>query len=254
MEKEDRYLIGQIEDKISQAESGYMVTNTGFLDPHGRRLAEGVCKQPGSKDIRKIFAGGYADAERVILMCLPDYAEESETELDLLTVIEASSKPGGRALKHGDYLGSLTGLGLDRSVIGDILVRPNGADIIVLKEIAEFLMTNYSKAGRSELTLKEKPISQLIVPEMGRTEMVDTVASLRLDNMVAAAFGLSRANAQEAIRRGIVFVNSKECLKTDSMVEEGDKLVLRGKGKVSLKSIGGESRKGRIYVVMEKYN
>ena len=254
MEKEDRYLVGQIEDKISQAVSGYMVTSTGFLDPHGRRLAEMASRQPGTSDIRKVFTGGYEDAERVILMCLPEYADRAETERELLMVIEATSKPGGRALKHGDYLGSLTGLGIDRSVIGDILVRPGGADIIVLREIGEFLMTNYAKAGRSELSLKEKEISELIIPETARTEITDTVASLRLDNMVASAFGLSRAKAQEAIRRGIVFVNSKECLKTDSLLEEGDKLVLRGKGKVALKSIGGESRKGRIYVVMEKYN
>ncbi len=248
MEKEDKYLMGQIEDKISQAEAGYMVTSTGFLDPHSHSLAERVCKSTGTAGITKVFTGGYEEAERVIMVCLPDYADLAETEEELLMVIEAKSKPGSRQLRHGDYLGSLTGLGLDRSVIGDILVRPDGADIIVLREIAEFLMTNYAKAGKSELTLREKSIRELIIPEGTKTEQSDTVASLRLDNIVASAFGLSRANAQEAIRRGIVFVNSREVLKTDSPVEEGDRIVLRGKGRVAIKEIGGTSRKGRIYV------
>jgi len=48
----------------------------------------------------------------------------------------------------------------------------------------------------------------------------DTVASLRLDNVLSSAFSLSRAKAAEAIRTGLVFVNSAPAEKTDLQVME----------------------------------
>lgn len=96
-------------------------------------------------------------------------------------------------------------------------------------------------------------MSELIVPEIDRKIVTDTVASLRLDNIVASAFGLSRGRAAEAIKGGIVFVNHVEVIKADAAVSEGDQITLRGKGKARLAEIGGRSRKDRIYVQIERY-
>ena len=142
---------------------------------------------------------------------------------------------------------------MSRSKIGDILVNEGGADIIVSSEIVEFLMTNYAKAGRNYLSLSEHELSELELPENSRLTVKDTVASLRLDNIVSSAFGLSRAKAQEAIKRGIVFVNSLEQTKVDVQIDEGDKNVLRGKGKVLVKEIGNRTRKDRIFMEFERY-
>ena len=252
--KQDDFLRGQIEDRIRQASDSYMMTATAFLDPHERAVAEEAAKAPIGREIRRVFTGGYPDAERVVLLCLPDYVgDPAEAENEVLTVIRASVPAGGRKLRHSDYLGSLMGLGIERSVTGDILVRENGADIIVLKEMAAFLLDNYAKAGRSYLTLEEVPLSALIVPEGTRELHRDTVASLRLDSVAASAFGLSRAKAQEAIRKGLIYLNSVEELRTDRAVEEGDRIVLRGKGKVRLTAVGGRSRKDRLYIEYETY-
>lgn len=92
-------------------------------------------------------------------------------------------------LTHRDYLGSLMGLGIKRESTGDILVRKDGADIIVLKEMASFIMMNMDKAGRARLQFEEVPVSELIVPEFHRIEVTESVSSLRLDNVLSAAFG-----------------------------------------------------------------
>lgn len=250
--KDDKFLEGQLEDKIRLAADKYIVTYSGFLDAHARAVAERVIKRnnPGAH-IELMFWGGYEDAERAILLCVPDYTTLEES--DPLAVIRVSVKDGGRKFSHGDYLGSLTGLGLKRDKIGDILVRDNGADIIVLREIVEFLMTNYAKAGRAQLSLEELSASDLIVDSKPRKVVSDTVASLRLDSIVASAFGLPRSKAQEAIKSGRVFVDSLEILKADYVVGEGNKITLRGKGKILLSEIGGKSRKDRQYVTYEKY-
>ena len=112
---------------------------------------------------------------------------------------------------------------------------------------------NYGKAGRTTLSLSAVPIDQLIVPEKKLQYISDTVSSLRLDCIVASAFGLSRKKAAEAINRGIVFVDHVEVTKADAQVEEGSSIVLRGKGKARLAEIGGRSRKDRQYISIEKY-
>jgi RNA-binding protein YlmH len=147
----------------------------------------------------------------------------------------------------------MLGLGIDRSVTGDILVRDDGADIIIVPEIADFLLEEYVQVGRTHVSREVHPLSELKLPEV-RTQIIkDTVPSARLDSIIASAFKLSRSKAAEAIRGGIVSVDHIECLKPDARVEEGAVLVLRGRGKALLKEIGGESKKGRIWVVIEKY-
>ncbi|HVI41260.1 MAG TPA: S4 domain-containing protein, partial [Anaerovoracaceae bacterium] len=94
---------------------------------------------------------------------------------------------------------------------------------------------------------------KIIVPESRFEEKRDTVASLRLDNLIASAFSLSRGRATSAIEGGVVFVNGLQSEKADRQIKEGDKLVLRGKGKVLLKAVGGVTKKDRISIVIHKY-
>ncbi len=246
--KEDEVLLAGIEDKISQCLDNYMVTNSAFLDMRQRTLAEALCRQ--HKGLRCCFYGGYEDAERTVAVFLPDYAELADHDpLALLRITQS----GQRALSHRDYLGALMGLGIKREIIGDILVRENGADIVIIREMGEFLLYNYEKAGRTSLKAEIVSIGEIIVPENRFEEKRDTVASLRLDNLVASAFSLSRGRAAEAVEGGMVFVNGLQTDKADRQIKEGDKLVLRGKGKVLLKAVGGVTKKDRISIVLHKY-
>lgn len=265
--KEDQFFLGQLADRIAQCENKYITTYTNFMDTHQQSIARIYCRknfiptaeedQYGPEDMgsipatRSIFYGGYPDAERQILINLPDYAF-LETE-NPLTVIRATKPDGGRALTHRDYLGSLLGLGIKRELVGDILVREDGADIIVTEDIADFILLNYGKAGRTNLSLTQCPIKDLIIPKQKVSVITDTVASLRLDSVVASAFGLSRGKASEAITRGIVFVNHVETVKPDQQVSEGDRITLRGRGKARLTEIGGKSRKDRQYITIERF-
>jgi len=275
----DELLIARIEDKIDQAADKYMLTAGDFLDMHQRKIAEDYCKSR-KLPVRYIFYGGYADAERCMPVFLPDYIELPagggtasvegssaagaagqipEEIAELLSVVRVTAPKGGRVLTHRDYLGSLLALGLDREVTGDILVRGpdektgGGADIVVEAGVAEFIEMNYNKAGHTNLTVESLPIGALDTGLVNIVEKRDTVASLRLDNIVSSAFAVSRSKAAEAIRRGIVSVNSVECLKVDRIIEEGDRVTLRGKGKIALAEVGGRSRKDRVIVTFNLY-
>lgn len=260
--KQETVLLGMLSDKIAQCDNQNVMTATSFLDLSQRTAAEAFCRK--QKAVRYEFYGGYRDAERVVAVFLPYYIDISE-EKDIvdyfaqdregcpLALIKATVQKGSRVLTHRDYLGSLLALGIKRDVIGDILVSERETYIFVMREMAEFLLLNYNKAGHTNLTLTEVPIEELVAFEPQTERVTDMVSSLRLDNIVASAFGLSRTKAGEAIRSGLVFVNSLEETKPDSRLKEKDKLVLRGYGKIVLDEIGGRSRKDKIYLTYKRY-
>lgn len=247
-------LLSLVSDKIEQSERAYMLTNTRFLSLSERAQVMPFCKQNGAKFH---FYGGYPDAERTVLYILPDYMDADENfpsdEDEVLCLLSCRSPNGSKALSHRDYLGSLLALGLERDVIGDILVRENGADIIIFKTVADYLLVNYEKAGHVSLKCEIHPIGELIPPEIKTQTVRESVASVRLDNIIGAAFGFSRAEAVAQITKGMVFVNDAEVLKPDARLNVGDKIVVRGKGKAYFKELGGMTRKGRISVIFEKF-
>ena len=248
--KDDKILLAWANDRLEQCEECYMISRTDFLDLHQRTLVSNMMKST-VHSCRVEFFGGYEDSERTVCFFLPDYANIESVE-DLV-VAKVKVPAEGRKLTHRDYLGSLLALGIKREKTGDILVRPDGADIIILRDLAEFIEMNFVKAGNVPLSVSIAELSDLQVPEKSYVEREDTVASLRLDNVVSSAFGISRSKAVEAIKKGIVYINSIECNKPDKEVQEGDKLVLRGKGKAYLLEKGGLSRKGRIYIKLRVY-
>lgn len=250
----DELIKAKTEDRISQCRDGWYVTSTGLLDSHEQAIALAAARHEPA-GVRTFMYGGYEGAERRMLVCVPADLPMSDEEAvsGLLEVLRVEKPAISRSLSHRDYLGSMLGLGIDRSVTGDILVRDDGADIIVMPEISDFLLREYRQVGRTVVKVSSAPIEELIIPDV-RTEIVkDTVPSLRLDNVAASAFRISRAKAAEAIRAGLVSVDHIECLKTDARLEEGSILVLKGKGKAILSEIGGESKKNRIWIKIERY-
>lgn len=249
----DKLIKAKIEDRILQCRDGYYVTSTGFLDSHEQSVAGSLAKHAAG--VRTLLYGGYEDAERRMLVCMPaDIPMRAEDAVEgLIQVLRVSRPAGSRELTHRDYLGSILGLGIERRLVGDILVRDDGADIFIVPEIGNFLLQEYIQAGRCSVRTELADVADAVIPEL-RTEMIsDTVSSVRLDSVVASAFRISRSKAADAVRKGMVSVDHAECLKPDAGVNEGSAIVLKGKGKAVLAETGGESRKGRIRIKIKKY-
>lgn len=252
-------LFGQIQDKYNQCQGRNVITSTDFLDLSQQSVASEYVKKYLAG--QGAFYGGYDDAERRKIFFLPDYIEyENEEELGKIleengeiALLDVKRPKEGKPLGHRDYLGSLMGEGIKREKIGDILVTSEGAKIIVSAEIADYLLHNYSIAGRVSVKVSLGGIADIEKTEIRTKEIKDTVPSLRIDAVLASAFGISRSKAAEAIKMGIVFVNSIQVLKADKQVSEGDKLVIRGKGKAKLREISGKTKKDRTYIIIDRY-
>ena len=73
------------------------------------------------------------------------------------------------------------------------------------------------------------------------------------DSLLSLAFGASRSSLTGQIEGGKVFVNGRLAASSSCQPKEGDLISVRGMGRFRLQEIGGQSKKGRIYVTLFKY-
>lgn len=259
MEKEDLLLISYAEDKMQKSQEQYIITSTNFLDEREQGI---LLDRFRKEECLCVLFGGYDDAQRRVMFFFPPYsgAETPGEATELLKNGDECTFARLRFVKdkfssagHRDYLGALMGLGIRREMIGDIIVTNEGCDILAMKSVKKFLLDNFTKAGRASLKGEEVSVSLYAdEQQMISCERI-TAASMRLDVIVAQIYRLSRTSAAESIEKGLVFVNDAQSIKSDMRISQGDKIVLRGKGKAVVEEIGGTTKKGRIAMTVKKF-
>lgn len=249
---EQRILLSRVLDQKSQMEKTNMPMTTVFLSPAEQVVAEDMLRAAKAE---VCFFGGYAEAERVVAHFSPPWQDETLRFPPLdgpIGAIEATFHRDAQ-LSHRDILGSLMALGIERELIGDILLNENVCQIVVLERAIAILLSQWQGAGRWNLTAKQIPLSDLSPSSVQVQIRHDTVATPRLDTIVACGFSLSRSKAAQAILAGRVQVNHRLCQKPDKIVVQGDKISCRGMGKCEVANFGGQSRKGRIQVEIKRF-
>ena len=195
--------------------------------------------------------GGYENAERRILAA-GNEAEAGQPELPVSVIaVRPKSEKYAEELSHRDYLGAILGLGIERSLIGDILVREKRAWFFCLSSAAEMLVTALSQVRRTTVTAE---IAGADVPELQPrfAPMRMNIASERLDAVVASFAGLSRGQADRLFAAGKVFVNGRMVTDRSIRLKQGDKLSVRGTGKAVYEGIEYETKKSRLMVRLSK--
>ncbi|HIT01451.1 MAG TPA: RNA-binding protein [Candidatus Enterenecus merdae] len=248
---EERVVLARVLDQLDRSQRRSIPCVTQFLSPAQRAAAEPLLAALGHPSHR--FFGGYEGAERTVCVFLPPWLEKEDWDADEeLAAVEAAF-PSGAQLTHRDLLGALMGIGLTREKLGDILMLDGRAQIVALKQAAPILLSQLDQAGRYRLRLRPLPLGQLS-PAPAQVRLIhDTVATLRLDAVLACGFSLARGKAAQLVAAGKVSVNHRECAKGDRLVAQGDVLTCRGLGKCVVKTIGGQSRKGRVILELERY-
>ena len=247
---EDRVLLAKVWDKINAGMRRDIIANTAFLSPRELEMTrylfgetQGLCS-----------FGGYGDAERKMLVYLPEYLDESfllgedSPMVCLRAVFYEGDSPN-----HRDFLGALMGAGIARETVGDICVSKGSCDFFVTAEIATYILQNFTSAGRTKLRLSPIPLDAVQIAEPETKEIRDTLASLRLDSVISSGFRVGRSLAADYVNAGRCAINGLPCQKGDKLVSQGDKISVRGLGKIKLASVGGQTKKGRISVVIDRY-
>ncbi|HOM01392.1 MAG TPA: YlmH/Sll1252 family protein [Acetivibrio sp.] len=249
---DDKLLVAKILDKYTLSQKVMSNIHSDFLDPYQQNIVRKCLEMSGIRDY--IFFGGFSGAERTVVFFCPYYMPEN-TDSELFELFEILKiKPNTREnFSHRDYLGSLMGLGIKREKIGDILVREDFAFVVVLKDIADYIKINLTKVGNARVEIDTVNYDELETLEPKVKEITSTVASLRLDAVASAGFGISRSKIADLIRAERVSVNWETTNSLTKLINEGDTISIRGKGRVVLEKIGNTTKKDRIHVLLKKF-
>ena len=248
--EQQEILLRHAADLQRQAAAGYTVTHTAFLTPAEQYVLRQEAARCRWENLR--WHGGGEGCERQAAFFLPEYLPPDMLDAgEYISAFECVTKfasPG-----HRDYLGALMGLGIRRECIGDIRIDGDTAYFFCLPSVSRHILLSLDKIGRYGARLRAVPLSAVPAPERRVREISFSVKSPRLDAVVSGMFGVSRTAAAELIRLGQVTLNYSECLKPDAPVSEGDVISARGHGKGTVASLGGVTRKGRLFLTAEIY-
>jgi RNA-binding protein YlmH len=245
---ENDILTARMNDLASRAvKTGFAASK--FLTPtESRSVAEHFTHR---KDAILTVDGGFEGAERArAVFTNPDWGRYERA--GLFAALKAVHRPQD-TLDHRDILGALMALGVERDTIGDIVMDEAAAAFVCLPELGGYIIENFTKAGHVGLEVSAIGLDEIPAREEELTIKTDTVASLRLDAVLCAAFGMSRSKAAELIAAGRVSFNYQVCLRTDREVDENSLLSVRGLGRAKLLEVGGVSRKGRSFIKIGVY-
>ncbi len=241
MQADNSSLSPRVADAVAFARDRFTDKYIGFLDEKGVAECKAAlgCEGYGNYG----FFGGYEGAERVMLGVFSEYtsADSADWPVKAITVTSRRSAE----LTHRDYLGSLMSLGIKRETVGDILCEPSRAVIFVSSKLAGHICSQLTKVGGEGVGVMLGFDPPLPVAH-SFAEISDTVASMRLDCVVASLCSVSRGKAEELVSAGLVSVSGVEIQKTGFTVKSGDTVSVRGKGRFIIDDSPGSSRKGRI--------
>lgn len=256
---DERFLSAHITDLAEISRRTGVPRFSRFLNEREMIIAKQAAR---AVNANPIFYGGYDGAARTVCGFFEGtYAENYSDELpenlpinsklDLFPIRAVTfSFRNCNKLSHRDFLGAILNLGLERSVLGDIPVAEDYAVVFCL-ETAEPSVLDLTKIGRVGVKTERGITKEL---PRAKFETLDrTVSSLRLDRLVAACANLSGDRSASLIKSGQVQADFSVCLNVSSIIKENTVLSIRGHGRFRLKEIAGETKKGKIRVVIEKY-
>jgi photosystem II S4 domain protein len=216
---------------------------TGFID--GAVREEAMERLGTLAELSLTSTGGYPGAERQRLLL-----QRSEAAMDLedgaagLMGLEISGNFLFDPAERTDFRAGLLALGPPEDVLGDIWMRGDrGAQAVVTAEQAAALDGRPTSVRTVEVRLEARPLDQLQLPAQRQPRRFQTVeASLRLDAVASAGFGISRNRTAELIRQGSVRINWQPITSPSRLLVAGDRVQLEGRGELRLEAVQATKR------------
>ena len=253
-EYDKQIIIAKIEDKIKMCRRKNSFEFTDFLDMNQKSIVLDVLKN--NKFNNYIINNDEDKFDRDILVLYPDKMSK-QMAIDyynkILAVIKIEN-PKYLNYEHRIYLSAMMKLGIKREKFGDICVSENGANIIIFKELSEYIiqeLKNLKRFQKSKIYIAD--IDKLEKRNIKFEDLIIIVSSLRLDSIVSGVVKCSRTNAKQLIEEEKVFINSKNEYKISKMINLNDIIKNKGKGKFLLEKLESKTRKENLKIIVKKY-
>lgn len=247
---ENQAAIARVLDLAEQAIRTWEIVFTDFLSPPERVEAADIFQR--LTEVQFTSGGGYPQAER-------HRGAIARVELPLdtveipLTLLDISGNFLFDTATHRDFLGAILGTGIVREKVGDIIVLgERGAQAIVAPDLVEFLEMSLTQVRSVPVKTRQVDWNELRVRQPKRKDMTTVEASLRLDAVASAGFGMSRSKMVDLINTGDVRVNWKSVTQPSHTLSAGDLVAIRGKGRLEIGDIA-LTKKERYRINLTKY-
>lgn len=247
---EDRDSFVRVLDLAEQALRTWEVIVTDFCAPP--LVAEVQERFNQLTELHLLSWGGYPQAERQRLAIA-----RAELPLDPeqipLEVLNITGNFLFDPASHRDFLGAILGTGLVRDKVGDIvLLGERGGQAIVVPDVAEFLVIHLTQVRTVPVKTQAISLDDLKIRPPKTKEMTTVEASLRLDAIASAGFGLSRSKMADAVNQGNIRVNWKPITQSSYGLKAGDLVTFRGKGRLEIGEIT-VTKKQRYRIQLTRY-
>ena len=247
---ENREAVARIIDLAERSLKTWDVVLSDFLSPVVLAEVEQIFAR--LTEIELLTWGGYPQPERQRVGISRAEIPFDRSQIEVVALDIAGNFLFDPAT-HRDFLGAILGTGIVRDKIGDIIVLgERGAQVIVVPEIVEFLETSLLQVRSVSVKTKRIELSELKIRPPQKKEMTTVEASMRLDAIASAGFGVSRSKMTEAISAGNVRVNWKEITQSSYSVQPGDLISVRGKGRLEVGEVS-VTKKQRYRISLTRY-
>lgn len=214
-----------------------------FLDPYEQDIIKSIADQ---NEIFVNFIGGNSNSERKIFVA-NSYVEHDTS--DFFKVMEFKSKN----IKHKDVLGALIHLGINRENIGDIVLKNEKVEFVILDKDSSFVKYNLFKIKNEKVNIEFKKNNILSESSIDYESKTGFVSFLRLDTIISELIMISRSKAKEMIKSRNIKVNYVNVIDPSKIIEEGSIISIKKNGRFVFDKIQGISKKGNFKINYRKY-
>lgn len=241
---EEKLKYTRIVEKAQNALKNHSAEAVCFVDPFWQEMAASIANR--FDDLKAYFFGGINDAESKFLVFVPWYIEPISEEY--ISIVSFDNPYND--VKHSDVLGKILSLGVERKVVGDIIIS-NKVYIVVSKSIENYILSEFRNIRRHEI-VPYTVNSADEVPEHNYTEKIVVVPSMRLDAVVSKIYNISRNEAQDMISKGLLKLDYRPFDKYSYEIKDRSMISLRGFGRARVLEIIGSTQKGNLRIRTER--
>jgi photosystem II S4 domain protein len=222
---------------------------SGFLDAAVREEAE--ARLGALSELSLASDGGHPGAER---RCLVLGRVGQEPAAPALVGLEISGNFLFDPASVADMVEGLVRSGASAAEWGDLWLRGDrGAQAIVTATLAGSLDGGEGRVRTVPVRFEARPLEALQLPARRLPRQLTTVeASLRLDALASAGFGLSRNRMATLIRQGAVRIDWAVVCSPSQPLAVGARVQLEGRGELEVLAIDPTKRE-RFRIRMERH-
>ena len=198
-----------------------------------------------------LLYGGAEDCERRMLGVGIEAPTPEDFPITCLKVTRRSEHYG-EALEHRAVLGTIMGTGIERELVGDIVLLNGAAYVFCVSAMADMLCAALTRVGRTDTDCEITSPPTAALRKL--TPVKIQAASPRVDAIAAHLYRLSRGDMLELIRQGKVQVDDAPVTKPDQLLKPGQVLSVRGYGRSRFEGEVGISKKGKPYFELSVYS